>query len=248
MSKRVQTSFRRRAAPGVAAILAALVLGACKQAAPVVTGSIPLNYWERHPIRLVENQHDVQLLIGSGTGVLTADQRAQVAYMAGTWRQEGTGHIVVQTPHGSVNQRAASYAAREVKSILQASGMPARAIISKSYKALPESLGAVRLSYARIEAEAGPCGAWPEDIGAAVFPSLERMPPQFDNRQYWNFGCAAQNNLAATIANPEDLVQPRPETPPYAARRQTVIERYRAGESPSATYDNEDAQASEIGQ
>ena len=57
-----------------------------------------------------------------------------------------------------------------------------------------------------------------------------------ENRQYWNFGCASQRNLAAMVDNPADLVQPRGETPAYTARRSVAIDKYRKGENPSATY------------
>src|SRR5690606_23801702 len=162
--------------------------------------------------------HTVHLLIGTGTGVLTAEQRAQVAQMASTWRREGTGHLLIETPKGTANTRTAAYAAREAQSILRASGVPPRAIVAKAYSAEPSALGPVRLGYLRIEAEAGPCGLWPEDIGASLYPSLTRVHPNVENQPYYNFGCSTQQNLAAMIENPEDLVQPRASTPPYAAR------------------------------
>jgi pilus assembly protein CpaD len=228
-----------------------LAVAACNRtdyAEQGITGTVPLDYRDRHPIRFAENKNEIQLLIGTGTGVLTADQRAQVAYLASTWRREGTGHLLIETPRGTANQRAAAYAAREAQSILRASGVPQRAIVAKSYQTLPDALGPVRLAYARVEAEAGPCGNWPEDLGAAPFPSLQRMPPQFDNRPYWNLGCSTQQNLAAMVANPEDLIQPRASTPAYAARRQTVIDKYRKGENPSGQYETDEAQASEVSQ
>lgn len=235
--------------PGAVLIASALTIAACnKTAEPFVTGGIPVDHRERHPIRLVENEHRVQLLIGSGTGVLTADQRAQVAYMASEWRREGTGHFLLETPKGTPNQRAAAYAAREAQSILRAQGVPQRAIVARSYNTFPDSLGSVRLAYARIEAEAGPCGQWPEDLGAAVFPSLEPMPANIGNRPFYNLGCSTQRNIAAMVSNPEDLVQPRAMTPPYAARRQTVMEKYRKGESPSGDYETENATAGDANQ
>jgi pilus assembly protein CpaD len=70
-----------------------------------------------------------------------------------------------------------------------------------------------------------------------------------ENQAYWNLGCSTQQNLAASVANPEDLIQPRPETPPLAGRRQNVIEKYRKGENPSGQYETkQDAQASDVGQ
>jgi len=66
---------------------------------------------------------------------------------------------------------------------------------------------------------------WPHDLG----PTYERE--HFENRQYWNFGCAQQRNLAAMVENPADLVQPRSEVPPYNGRRTTVLDKYHRGES-----------------
>jgi pilus assembly protein CpaD len=168
--------------------------------------------------------------------------------MARSWHREATGIFVIEVPTGTPNARAAKYAAREVQSLLRASGVPARGMTTRSYAALaPEALGPLRISYAHIVAEAGPCGDWPEDLGAAPFPSLTALPPSWDNRPHWNFGCATQANIAASVANPEDLVQPRAETPPMAARRQTVMDKYRKGENPSGQYETKDAKASDVG-
>jgi pilus assembly protein CpaD len=55
--------------------------------------------------------------------------------------------------------------------------------------------------------------------------------------------------LAAAVANPEDLIQPRSETAAYAARRRTVMEKYRKGEDPSTIYSKtNDAKTSNVGQ
>lgn len=232
-------------------VLAATILvAACNtdRTDRLITGSIPHDYRERHPIRLTEAEHAIQLMIGSGRGDLTADQRAQVSSMASAWRQESTGRLLIEVPKGSANERAAKYAAREAQSLLRASGVPDQAIVTRSYKTQPQSFGPIRIAYSRIEAQAGPCGEWPEDIGVAPMPSLERMPAQFDNRPYWNFGCSTQQNLAASVANPEDLVQPRAVTPAYAPRRQTVVEKYRKGENPSGQYESSDAGISKVGQ
>jgi pilus assembly protein CpaD len=239
----------RRVLPAVALAATVLVVAACNKTPQyAVTGSIPNDYRERHPIRLTENDHTVHLLVGTGTGVLTAEQRAQVSSMASAWRRQATGHLLIETPKGTANSRTAAYASREAQSILRASGVPPRAIIAKSYDAEPSALGPVRLGYLRIEAEAGPCGLWPEDIGASLSPSLTRVHPNIENQPYYNFGCSTQQNLAAMIEYPEDLVQPRASTPPYAARRQTVMEKYRKGEIPSGQYDTKEAEASSVGQ
>src|SRR6266404_5446738 len=56
----------------------------------------------------------------------------------------------------------------------------------------PRHMAAIRLNYPKISAVAGPCGLWPEDLG----PSINNKN-YFENKQYYNFGCANQRNLAA---------------------------------------------------
>jgi pilus assembly protein CpaD len=73
---------------------------------------------------------------------------------------------------------------------------------------------------------------WPKDIGATVDSEY------YENKQYWNFGCSAQHNLAAMVDNPADLVQPRSETPVYTMRRTQVVEKYREGQPTATTYTN----------
>ncbi|WP_439572267.1 CpaD family pilus assembly lipoprotein [Phreatobacter sp.] len=73
---------------------------------------------------------------------------------------------------------------------------------------------------------AHPCGQWPHDLGPAD-GTLSAM-----NHPHWNHGCATQHNLAAIVANPNDLLAPRAEQQADAARRQTAIGRYRLGTAP----------------
>lgn len=70
------------------------------------------------------------------------------------------------------------------------------------------------------------CGQWPHDLGTA---DVRR---DMANTAHYNHGCATQANFAAMVANPNDLLQPRAEGEIDAARRQTIVGRYRRGESP----------------
>jgi pilus assembly protein CpaD len=160
-------------------------------------------------------------------------QRADVLAFAQAWRREATGGIVIDVPRGGPTDRAAGDSMREVHSILAASGVPARAVFMRNYRPTGASLASIRINYSKLTAEAGPCGLWPHDLG----PSLD--PAYVQNRPYWNLGCASQRNLAAMVDNPADLVQPRGETPVYAARRAVALDKYRKGDSPSATYPND---------
>ncbi len=90
------------------------------------------------------------------------------------------------------------------------------------------------MSYSKIIAEAGPCAMWPNDLGPTYDPDTTKTG------HYWNLGCSNQRNLAAMVANPADLVQPRGESPSWTARRTVVLEKYRAGQSPETIYPNAD--------
>jgi len=244
-------SKRGFAAAPFAAIWLALSLGACQHTEPdFYTGSVTADYRDRHPIRLVDGQRSLQILVGSGRAGLTATQRAQVASLGSDWRHEGTGYVVIETPAGAVNSAAAKATVREIKSLLHFAGVPPQATLLRQYQQpYREDLGAIRVTYTKIQAVAGPCGQWPDNLGPGLVGN-ERYPLlESENVPYWNFGCATQKNLAAAVANPEDLVQPRPETPAYASRRQTVVDKYRQGQDTSTVYtSNTGAKVSTVGQ
>jgi pilus assembly protein CpaD len=194
--------------------------------------SEPYDFRLRHPISITEKDHTFQLFIGANRGSLTPAQRAELLAFGQTWKDHATGGVVIDLPVGSSNERSAAQSLREIESILAATGVPPRSIAVRNYKVSPRVLATVRISYPRIAAQAGPCGLWPKDIG----PSLNR--DYFENQPNWNFGCATQRNLAAMVADPSDLVQPRAETPISAQRRTVVMEKYRLGQSASTTSAN----------
>ncbi len=186
----------------------------------------PTDYRQRHPIAITETDRTVQILVGARRGELLPAQRADVLAFAQAWHREATGGVRIEVPSGTPNERSAADAMAEVRSILAAAGVPASAIDTTPYQpASPVKLATIRLVYPRMAAHAGPCGVWPRDIG----PSFER--DHMENRDYWNLGCAHQRALAAMVDNPTDLIQPRPDDPTYAARRTTVLDKYRKGES-----------------
>jgi pilus assembly protein CpaD len=203
---------------------------------------VPTDYRLRHPITITETDRTLQVFVGSNRGELNATQRAEVLAFAQTWRRDATGGVVVDLPTGTNNEHAAAEAMRTIRSILAASGVPPDGIVVRGYHPAVRSIAAIRITYPRIGAQAGPCGIWPEDIG----PSFNRN--YFENQPVWNAGCATQRNLAAMVENPADLVQPRAETPIYTMRRTTVVERYRAG-APTATQylSNDAAKISDLG-
>src|SRR5580704_1412240 len=203
----------------------------------------PFDYRQRHPITVTEADHTLQLFIGANRASLTPSQRAEVLAFAQSWRNEATGGVLIDLPTGTANEQAAAGALREIQSILAASGVPSGSMMVRTYNAGSRSFATVRITYPKVTAQAGPCGMWPKDIGPTEDPEY------FENKQYWNFGCASQHNLAAMVENPQDLVQPRPESPAYTMRRTQVVEKYREGQPTGSQYSNQNAgKISDFGQ
>src|SRR5947209_15953013 len=239
MITRVPADRNRALRLGGALAGLSIALCACNTITPTtgeLTAGIPNDYRQRHPIAIQEANRSVELFVGNSRGGLSASQRADVMGLAQTWLREGTGAIDADVPTGTPNARAAADAFREVRALLAASGVPARGVVVRNYHPDdPRQLATIRLNYPKISAVAGPCGLWPEDLG----PSIHN-PSYLENKPYYNFGCAYQRNMAAMVDNPADLVQPRPETPPYTARRLTAYEKYKKGNATTTTYPEAD--------
>jgi pilus assembly protein CpaD len=223
-----------RILPGLLLAGFAALLTGCNKTSSEITASIPTDHHLRHPITIGEGRRTLELFVGTGRGGLTPTQRAEVLAFAQTWRGEATAGILIDRPVGGPNERAARDTLKEVLSILAHAGIPNRGIGIKPYPAGQNPVAALRLNYPRVAAEAGPCGLWPDDLG----PSYELN--HFENRPYYNLGCAQQRNLAAMVADPADLVQPRSETGVYRGKRTFGMDKWRKGESPATIYPNAD--------
>jgi pilus assembly protein CpaD len=244
MTVKLPVDLRRAFRIAGALVGLAVVLGACTHTDEAVTASIPDDYRLRHPIAIQEANQSVVIFVGHARGGLSASQRADVMGLAQTWLHEATGPISADVPVDTPNARAAADAFREIQALLSAAGVPPRGIVVHQYR--PDEarqMATIRLNYPKMSAVAGPCGIWPEDLG----PSIKNKG-YLDNKPYYNFGCSYQRNMAAMIDNPSDLVQPRPETPAYTARRSEGFEKYRKGNPTTTIYpEAEKAKLSDTG-
>jgi len=237
MTSRITLDRHRPVRLAVTLLGLAVALGACTHTDGVpTTAAIPNDYHMRHPIAFEEANHSIVVFVGRGRGGLSASQRTDVIGLAQSWIQEGTGAIVADVPVNTPNARAAADSFREIRSLFASAGVPSRGLVVHNYHPDdPRLMPTIRLSYPKMTAVAGPCGLWPEDIGASY-----NNKSWYENKQYYNFGCAAQRNMAAMIDNPADLVQPRPETPPYTTRRSEAFEKYRKGAPTTTAYPEAD--------
>src|SRR5215470_19527139 len=105
-----------------------LALAGCYTAPQEVVGGVASDPRQRHPIVIKEGPRTVDLFIGERRGTLNGSQRAEVLSFASEWRREATGGIMIDVPTGTSNAAAAANAAREVRAILSAAGVPSDAV------------------------------------------------------------------------------------------------------------------------
>jgi pilus assembly protein CpaD len=88
----------------------------------------------------------------------------------------------------------------------------------------------VEINYVSYQAHTGSCGDWSENLSIT-----------FENQTAKNFGCSVQQNIAAQIADPRDLLGPRRMDPTDAARRAVVLDKYERGDATQASKHTNDS-------
>ncbi|MGV1956436.1 CpaD family pilus assembly protein [Agrobacterium sp. 22-214-1] len=217
-------SGRRTGLVVIAALAAGMLQGCARD--PMTTNAVPDDYRTRHPITLSEAEHSLDIPVSASDSRLTTAMADNVRGFAQNYASMSTGIINIQTPSGSANSAAASRMAKQIRSTLSGAGVAPGKIMETRYAASPNGdASPIRLSYVAVTAMTGQCGQWPEDLSDNTFA----------NKNWYNFGCASQSNLAAQIANPMDLVGPRGMSPIDAERRAVVIDTYRGKTSTTTT-------------
>lgn len=198
--------------------IAAIVTGCANpQQDSLTVGAVPDDYRARHPIVVSESETVEDIPISANMRTLSFRDHNVVADFASRFKRSGGRSMQVMVPSQSANESAARRISKQIVITLLAKGINRSQISVTSYHAGGHSNSApIRISYLALAANVGQCGEWDENIIG-----------NDQNRQYRNFGCATQNNLAKIIANPADLIGPRGETTIDATRRDAVITKWR---------------------
>ncbi|MER2534218.1 MAG: CpaD family pilus assembly lipoprotein [Rhizobiaceae bacterium] len=198
-------------------VLAGLLAACANQRDSVVVGSIPDDYRTNHPIVIAEKEQVIDLVVGTSDRGATTQQKATLEGFLSGYDRSAAPVLKIYAPRGSANSLAAADAARDFAAVAKKNGVPASRVMVTSYQAdAAETAAPVRVAFTAVKAQTNKCGRWPKDL----FDNA-------DNKHYANFGCSYQNNVAAQIANPNDLLGPRKQTPIDAENRSRVIDDYR---------------------
>jgi pilus assembly protein CpaD len=197
-------------------------LAACEK-----SSSVPDNFHtnltdhtRRHPIVVVAETATLDVaLVPNGPGQ-EARAFVETTRFARNYRQEAKGPLYIALPRRSGQNRAVSQRVRAIRQVMARAGIPSHRIKTYGKGHHDAREDAITLSYDRIAAVGPTCGDWSEDI--------TRNP---ENLPYPNFGCAAQRNLAAMVANPTDLMFPAQEDDRLGDKRSTDYRKAISGAS-----------------
>jgi pilus assembly protein CpaD len=202
-----------------------LILGACGTTNRMVVSSVPQDdYQVRHPIVLAEEPYKLQILVEPVSGRFDGRSAARLREFASLYRRFGRGPITIMPPAGP----GGAPSTEPVRHALFRAGVHVRTIVAP-YPAGPNPVAPMRLSFSGLKATvANQCGQWPRDLGIG-----SGAPEDWNNKPYWNFGCAYQTAFAAQVADPRDLVSPQAETPDDTNMRTRAIDNRRQAKDPS---------------
>lgn len=214
--ERSGTSRARRAALPVLAALSVALLAGCAKRDSITVGAVPDDYRTNHPIVIAEKDQVLDLAVGASDRGMTKHQRIALEGFFAYYDRSAAPPVTIMVPYGALNDIAAQAAASDFAVVARRNGVPEGRVVITSYSAAaPDVSAPVRLMYTAMRAQTNECGRWPDDLLNT-----------HDNKHYANFGCAYQNNLAAQIANPADLLGPRKQTEIDATKRGVAIDTY----------------------
>jgi pilus assembly protein CpaD len=172
----------------------------------------PITPTEQYAITVTQGRDEI-LLAPHPDGLSDAQMQA-LAQLVDRWRNAGGSAITIRAP--ASGQEAMYRATTGVQTALEAIGVRPEQIRLTSYDAAPGA--PIGVSFLGYQARGPECGHDWNDFTKTG-----------DNRVNRNFGCAVTANLGAMIANPGDLVAPRPMDSSDAVRRETMIGKYHLG-------------------
>lgn len=205
----MKTGSRVRSLSAIA-VLSALLLGGCSAIEDVALDDSYKKdtVAERYPIKV--KKATAKVGVSAPSGQLKPDQINGVVAFANDAKTMSVSAISIKYPSGSSTSRDA---ARQMVEIIVDQGVPENMIKVASYPG--GSTQPIQMSFTRKVAVTKECGDWSDNIAEDA-----------RNRQYKNFGCAYQHNMAAMVANPEDFERPRSMGPVLAGNRMVVMQVY----------------------
>lgn len=181
---------------------------------------------EEHPISVDSQVVTMTMPLETQGSALSSMDKARLRAFSDSYLTSGYGPLTITAPEGASSDAAGQKLAAQIRDYLHETGVNADAINAAVYRVGSDRKRDLILSYTHYVATAPVCGVW-DGMRKRDYGNL-RSP---------NFGCAQQNNIAAMVADPRDLVTPADSTSPDANARARMLKMYRAGQPTTTTTD-----------
>jgi len=213
----------------VLAVGSVLVAGSCS--AVNDGNTISLDGARNHPIAVEPSYRDLKVQYAGAEG-MNSDDAAKFDAFVADYRVHGNGSLGISVPSGAGSRAAITFFGERAA----LSGISRDKILVTTREA-GNSDTRVDVSYIAYTAHTKACGDWSEDESFTL-----------ENHTSANFGCATQQNIAAMVADPRDLLGPGAMGPVSTNRRAAVMDHYEKGEATPATKGpDQSAEVSSVG-
>lgn len=171
-----------------------------------------------HPIAVEPSYRDLKVQYAGANG-MSADDAAKFDAFVADYRAHGNGSLGISVPSGAGSRATITFFGERAA----LSGISRDKILVTTREA-GNSDTRIDVSYIAYTAHTKACGDWSEDESFTI-----------ENHTSSNFGCAVQQNIAAMVADPRDLLGPGAMGPVDVDRRAIVMDHYKKGEVTQAT-------------
>lgn len=180
---------------------------------------------EAHPISVDSQVVTLTIDADATTTDLSDLDKARLQAFADAYMRDGHGALSITAPSGTTGDFDGQEAAADIRKALNAAGVPWSALAGATYRSADG--GQLILSYTHYVATPSECGIW-SGVRSRDYRNL-RSP---------NYGCATQNNIAAMLADPHDLIAPADEMPRDGAASSRAMDAYRKGQLTGSAIDS----------
>jgi len=201
-----------------AAVLGSVLIAGSCSTAPTDPGGVAEDGAANHPIAVEPSYREIKVGFAGGPQGMTPEDAAKFDAFLADYRAHGNGSIGISVPSGAPSRNAITYFGERAA----ASGIARDKILVSTHDTVNGDFR-VDVSYIAYTAHTDSCGDWSQNLAYTL-----------DNATPRNFGCAVQQNIAAMVADPRDLVQPRAFEPADANRSGTIIGNYEQGKTTAA--------------
>lgn len=203
-------------------VAAALALSACATAGPPVAISGAPNVLDAWSDRVQIAPVPEEIRLAAHPTGLSGNQARALSDFHSRWMQAEGGVITIAAPNVGGYR-----VGNDARDFLLSQGARFDQVRLIGYDADPTRDAPIVVGFQRYTVVTPTCGAW-SNLGST-----------FSNEPQGNFGCSVTSNMAAQVANPQDLLGSRPMDAADPNRRATVMDKYRKGEITASAKDTQ---------